>query len=77
MKNEICICDTCKNLGWIETFVFSSTRIANGTVVIEKCDECNFFISDSAAAKFVLEKHKIYSFEIENGFNVKIQFSLN
>jgi hypothetical protein len=71
------ICETCSNKGWIETSVFNSSKIANETLVIEKCDDCNIFISDFAAATFAFEKENIFSFRTDDGFNVKINFSLN
>ncbi len=77
MKNEFCNCETCNDKGWIETSVYNSESITDGTLVIEKCDECNIFISDFAAAKFAFEKEKILSFRNDNGFNIKIDFSLN
>jgi hypothetical protein len=75
MKN--CICETCNNKGWIETSVFNSSNIANETLVIEKCANCNIFIDDFAAATFALEKGNIFSFRTNDGFNIKINFSLN
>lgn len=77
MKNKIWNCETCSNKGWIETSVFYSLKIADDTLVIEKCDECNIFVDDFAAAKFALKKEKICTFETENGFNVKMDVCLN
>ena len=77
MDNINCTCQICEAKGWIETAVFSLDKIADGTLVIEKCDECNIFINDFAAAKFAFENHNIISCRIENGFNIKIEFSLN
>ena len=77
MKNNICNCETCRDKGWIETSVYNSMRIADGTLVVEKCDECNIFMNDFAAAKFAFEKENIFTFEIEAGFNVKIEVCLN
>jgi hypothetical protein len=71
------ICESCNNKGWIETSVFDSSNIANETLVIEKCDDCNIFINDFAAATFAFNQENILSFRINNGFNVKINFSSN
>lgn len=72
-----CICEVCNNKGWIETSIFDSNRIANGTDVIEKCDACNLFIDDLSATVFVSKNYKILSYQTETGFNIKIQFSLS
>lgn len=77
MKNNICNCEICSDKGWIETIVYDSMKIANGTLVIEKCDECNIFINDNSAAKFAFEKEGVFTFETKNGFNVKLGFYLN
>lgn len=77
MNKKKCNCETCYDKGWIETSVYNSNRIADGTLVIEKCDDCNIYINDFFAAKNAFEKNKIFSFENENGFYVKIDFSLN
>jgi hypothetical protein len=71
------ICESFNNKGWIETSVFNSSNIANETLVIEKCDACNIFMNDFAAATFALEKENIFSFRTNDGFNIKINFSLN
>ena len=71
-----CNCEICNGKGWIESSVFDSSRIADGTVVIEKCKECNYFINDTTAAKFAFQREKINSF-LCDGFNVKIDFHLN
>ena len=68
-------CDICQDKGWIETNIFSSDKTVDGTLVIEKCDECNIFINDLAAAKFAFENQKIISFRTQNGFNVIVDFS--
>jgi hypothetical protein len=77
MKKNICNCETCSDKGWIETSVYNSMRIADGTLVVEKCDECNIFISDNSAAKFAFDKENIFTFETESGFNVIMEVCLN
>ena len=72
MKINICNCETCGDKGWIETSVYNSISIADGTLVIEKCDVCNVFINDNIAAKVAFEKENVFTFETQNGFNVKI-----
>lgn len=71
-----CICNICLNEGWIETEVFDSHMIKNGTTVIEKCDTCGYFINDYEAALFVRRNYNILSFPL-NGINVKINFYIN
>jgi hypothetical protein len=77
MNRAICNCETCNNKGWIETFAYNSDSIIDGTLIIEKCDDCNIFLNDYSAAKFVFDKYQIFSYRNENGFYLKIDFSLN
>lgn len=70
-------CDTCNKNGWIETAVYSSAFVSNGTIVIEKCDNCNVFTNDLMAAKYVCKKHNILTIRNNAGFNVKLSISLN
>lgn len=70
-------CDTCNENGWIETAVYSSTFVLDGTIVIEKCDSCNVFANDSMAAKYVNEKHNVVTIRNNAGFNIKMKISLN
>jgi hypothetical protein len=74
MKN--CNCDLCKGKGWIETSVYDSGKIENGTIVIEKCDSCKLFITDLEAARFVFKNENIFSFVV-NDFNVIANISFN
>ena len=71
-----CGCEICNGKGWIETSVYNSKRIENGTVVIEKCDICNYFKNDIEAAKFGYRSENVLSFFV-NGFNVKAEISFN
>ncbi len=75
MKN--CSCEVCNRNGWIETAVYGSSFIEDGTTVIEKCDDCDFFIDDFSAARYAYKKHNIFSFRNEAGFNIKMNMSLN
>jgi|GEM_PF-3447391 len=74
MKN--CNCDLCNGKGWIETSVYDSGKIENGTIVIEKCDLCKLFKTDLEAARFIFKNENIFSFTV-NGFNVIANISLN
>lgn len=74
MKN--CNCELCSGKGWIETSVFDSKKIQDGTIVIEKCDLCGIFMNDLDAAKFALSNEIVFSFTV-NGFNIKFDFCLN
>jgi selenocysteine-specific translation elongation factor len=73
---DSCRCLVCFDKGWIETSVFDSLKIPNGIIVIEKCDLCNYFTTDTEAAKFVFHSESILSISL-NGFNVKANFSFN
>jgi hypothetical protein len=77
MENKMCICENCNSKGWIETFTYGSALISDGTLIIEKCDECNIFISDTSAANFAYKKHKILSYMIENGLNIRVNYTSN
>lgn len=54
MKKNICNCETCSDKGWIETTVYYSHNIKDGTTQIEKCDSCNIFVDDNTARTHVL-----------------------
>ena len=71
-----CNCELCSGKGWIETSVYDSEKIDNGTFVIEKCDLCKLFKNDLEAAKFVFKNENIFSFAV-NGFNVIANIYLN
>ncbi|SHG84440.1 hypothetical protein SAMN05443549_107106 [Flavobacterium fluvii] len=47
-------CDTCEDKGWIETTVYCSAKVEDGTDQIEKCDNCNIFVDDNTAKNYVL-----------------------
>jgi len=70
-------CTICNNKGWIETIIFDSKKGFNGTIVIEKCDECNIFLNDSVAAKFAFKHNNVISVKLSNMLNLKILFSSN
>ena len=75
MKNRSC--EVCNNNGWIETAVYGSSYVEDGTTVIEKCDDCDIFIDDFSAANYAFKNHNIFSAENENGFNIKMNISSN
>ena len=71
MKNY-CNCEACDNKGFIETLVYYSHKVPNGTLTIEKCDDCNVFISDFIAAKFASWKYCVLFYVNAYGVNIKI-----
>jgi len=77
MVNQFCGCNACNGKGWIESAIYDSASIANGAVVIEKCDECEMFYNDLAAAKFAYKYYQILSFWDKRRFNIKIDYSTN
>lgn len=70
-------CQYCKNRGWLKTVVIGSSLIADGTEVIERCDDCMVFKNDKVAAKSAFITDKVFSFSLLNGFQILISFSEN
>ncbi|MBC8755933.1 hypothetical protein H2O64_14740 [Kordia sp. YSTF-M3] len=70
-------CDLCNGKGWICSAAYYSKFVKDGTTIIEKCDECEFFLDDNEASQFASKTENVLSFKIQNGINVKIDFHLN
>ena len=70
-------CETCNGKGWIKTTIYNSTKIFDGALIIEKCDDCQIFIDDISAAKFAYQNYKILSFSTTSKVKIKANFSLN